>query len=393
MVSGINVNNYSAAQLQELQKAGMQISNEDIKAAEEREAQKADAKASDEAQVDYTISDDASEVNEAEQEVAAATEYGASLKNVLMTLIPKCFSQNAHMQQLQAEMDKFVVSMEDLGNMAGVLADETEAQMEAVEAEVEAEVAVVEEKQAEIAEQTEIVEEAVNNENATEADMAKAEEASENIEALDGEVAAQSDKIADMQAQAQSQIQQTAITKAALLGKSMEDVKNQAEASLNKAIDANEYADVTIDKGTEASDISSKKDAKEAGFTKRVLFWKKGDVKGANKMGNTALVAGSELGNATKGIGETVKQVGSQFGMSFAETSGIEALANKEYADTSSISDLQGRSEHRGLKGMIENRKAAKHNGEIINNIADEAKKLKKGATEPEAAPQGTTEA
>ena len=392
MVSGINVNNYSAAQLQELQKAGMQISNEDIKAAQEREAQQADAKASDEAQVDYTISDDASEVNEAEQEVAAASEYGASLKNILQTLIPKCFDGTNEMAALQTEMDKFVVSMEDLGNMAGVLADETEAKMETVEAQVEAEVAVVEEKQAEIAEQTEIVEEVVNNEEATEADMAKAEEASENIEALDGEVAAKSDKIADMQAKAQSQIQQTAITKATLLGKSMEDVKNQAEASLNSAINANEYADVTIDKGTEATEISSRKEARKAGF-KGGFFGLSGSKKDAHRMGTTAIVAGSELGNATKGIGETVKQVGSQFGMSFAETSGVEALANKEYADTSSISDLQGRSEHRGLKGMIENRKAAKHNRGVLNSIADEAKALKKGATEPEAAPQGTTEA
>lgn len=391
MVSGINVNNYSAAQLQELQKAGMQISNEDIKAAQEREAQTADAKASDEAQVDYTISDDASEVNEAEQEVAAASEYGASLKNILQTLIPKCFAGTTEMAALQTEMDKFVVSMEDLGNMAGVLADETEAQMEAVEAEVEAEVAVVEEKQAEIAEQTEIVEEVVNNEEATEADMAKAEEASENVETLNGEVAAQSDKIADMQAKAQSQIQQTAITKATLLGKSMEDVKNQAEASLNSAINANEYADVTIDKGTEASDISSNKEAKKAGFKSGIFGLR--SKKQANQMGNTAIVAGSELGNATKGIGETVKQVGSQFGMSFAETSGVEALANKDYADTSKLNDLQGRSENRGLKGMIENRKAAKHNRAVLNSIADEAKALKKGATEPEAAPQGTTEA
>ena len=77
MVSGINFNNYSVEQLKELKQAGVQgISDKDIKAAEEREANA--AKESDEAQVSYEIKEDASEVNEAQQEVETAKEYGTN---------------------------------------------------------------------------------------------------------------------------------------------------------------------------------------------------------------------------------------------------------------------------------------------------------------------------
>ena len=85
MVQGINVKNYSVEQLKELKNAGMQgISDDDIKAAEKQEAEAAkDAKASDEANVSYTITDDAGKTNEAKQEVDTAKEYGANLKTIL----------------------------------------------------------------------------------------------------------------------------------------------------------------------------------------------------------------------------------------------------------------------------------------------------------------------
>lgn len=363
MVAGINVNNYSAAQLQELKNAGMSsITDADIKAAQEREAQASADKASDESQMQYTIADDAGEVNEAEQEVKTAEEYGANLKTILGNLISKCSDKNSEMAKLDAEMQKFVVTMEDLGMQAQVLESETEQQVKEAEAKVDEQVKDIEEKKAELDEQVAVAK--------TSTDEAEANEAVENAEALGAEITQGSADLDKLQAQIKSQIQQTAVAKATLLGKSMEDVKNMAESNANEAINANEYADVTIDKGMEASSISSKKEAKAAGFKKRGGFFglsKKGDVKAAHKMGDTAIATGSQLGNSSKGVAQTINTVGQQFGMNFAETSKIGDIANKEYVDTSKMDELTNIADVKGFKNK---RKAAKQNAGIISDIA-----------------------
>lgn len=363
MVAGINVNNYSAAQLQELKNAGMSsITDADIKAAQEREAQASADKTSDEAQMEYTISDDAGEVNEAEQEVKTAEEYGANLKTILGNLISKCSDKNSEMAKLDAEMQQFVVTMEDLGMQAQVLESETEQQVKEAEAKVEVQVKDIEEKKAELDEQVAVAK--------TSTDEAEANEAVENAEALGAEITQGSADLDKLQAEIKSQIQQTAVAKATLLGKSMEDVKNMAESNANEAINANEYADVTIDKGMEASSISSKKEAKEAGFKKRGFFGfgKKGDVKAAHRMGDVAIATGSQLGNSSKGVAQTINTVGQQFGMNFAETSKIGDIANKEYVDTSKMDELTNIAD---VKGHKNKRKAARQNAEIISDVAN----------------------
>lgn len=363
MVAGINVNNYSAAQLQELKNAGMSsITDADIKAAQEREAQASADKASDESQMQYTISDDAGEVNEAEQEVKTAEEYGANLKTILGNLISKCSDKNSEMAKLDAEMQQFVVTMEDLGMQAQVLESETEQQVKEAEAKVDEKVKDIEEKKAELDEQVAVAK--------TSTDEVDVNRAAEKAEALGTEITQGSADLDKLQAQIKSQIQQTAVAKATLLGNSMEDVKNMAESNANEAINANEYADVTIDKGMEASSISSKKEAKAAGFKKRGGFFglsKKGDVKAAHKMGDTAIATGSQLGNSSKGVAQTINTVGQQFGMNFAETSKIGDIANKEYVDTSKMDELTNIADVKGFKNK---RKAAKQNAGIISDIA-----------------------
>ncbi len=364
MVAGINVNNYSAAQLQELKNAGMSsITDADIKAAKEREAQASADKTSDEAQMQYIISDDAGEVNEAEQEVKTAEEYGENLKTILGNLISKCSDKNSEMAKLGEEMQKFVVTMEDLGMQAQTLESETEQQVKEAEAKVDEQIKDIEEKKAELEEQVAVAK--------TSTDEAEANEAAENAEVLGAEITQSSADLDKLQAEIKSQIQQTAVAKATLLGKSMEDVKNMAESNANEAINANEYADVTIDKGMEASSISSKKEAKAAGFKKRGGFLglgKKGDVKAAHRMGDTAIATGSQLGNSSKGVAQTINTVGQQFGMNFAETSKIGDIANKEYVDTSKMDELKNLDSVEGIKHKI---KANRQNIEIISDIAN----------------------
>lgn len=391
MVQGINVNNYSVAQLKEMKNAGFQgITDDDIKAAEKKEAEVAkNDKASDEAQVDYTIKDDAGEVNEAEQEVKTASEYGANLKTILANLIPKCQAKNDEMAALNAEMEQFVVKMEDLGVQAQDVSAEAQAKVDETQAKVDAEVEKAEAKQEELEAQTEIVENVANNENATEADKAKAEDAADNVEKLSTEVTDANSKIEDMQNKTKELIQQTAVTKATLLGKSMEDVKNLAESKANDAKNANEYADVITDKGMEASNINGKKEAKNAGFTKKVMFWKKGDVKAAHRMGDVAIATGQQLGNSSVNAAKTIQQVGNQYGFSFAETSSVNELANKTYVDTSKLDSMQNPKDIKDVRKAL----GSGVKSHTIHDIAEEAKKKKTEEAAAQAGTTGTTEA
>ena len=383
MVSGINLNNYSAAQLQELQKAGMQISDEDIEAAKKREEQEKANKADDEANVSYTITDDAGEVNEAEQEIKTATEYGANLKTVLETLIPKCQTKDGEMAKLQEEMNKYAVTMQDLGFQATQAQTDINAEIADLQTIIDQQTAELEKKKEELDENLEIIDDVNNNDDASEDDIKNAEDASNNAESLQEEISSGSMSAKKMQEVIKTRIKEVAITKATLLGKSMEDVKNQAQQSLNDAVNANEYADVTIDKGMEAASITDKGVAKDAGFSKRggFLGWgkRKGDVGAANRMGNTAIAFGEQLGNSSTGVAKTIKTVGSQFGMNFAKTSSIEEMVNKEYVDTSKMDELVDLKETKGIVGFI---KGVKNNKEIIEGIAEEAKKKKNGETE-----------
>ncbi len=390
MVSGINVNNYTAAQLLELQKAGMQISDDDIKAALERETQAKNDKESDEANMSYTITDDAGKVNEAEQEVKTAAEYGANLKTILQTLIPKCQTKNDEMAKLQEEMNQFVVTMEDLGTQAETVEGEATTQIADAEASVQAKMEEFEQKQKELEEYQNTIKELEDKEELTEGEQATLNDTTEKADALKTEIADLQGDTKDYAAKIQAQIKETAITKATLLGKSMEDVKNEAQQSLNDAVNANEYADVTIDKGMEAANITEKDAAKDAGFSKRggFLGWgkRKGDVEAANNMGNTAIAYGEQLGNSSTGVAKTIKQVGSQYGMNFAKTSSIESMVNKEYIDTSKMDEIVKLDDVQG--GFFQKIITAKNNQEIVNTIAEEAKKKK---AEEENAQKGTT--
>lgn len=356
MVSGINLNNYTAAQLQELQKAGMQISNEDIEAAKKREEEANANKADDEANVSYTITDDAGKVNEAEQEVKTAAEYGTNLKGILETLISKCDTKIDEMAQLQEELDKLQVETEkidsqvsDVNNEAQKVADEMETQQMSLESQIE-------QKQKELNAKREEAEALRQKENPTEEDLAKLDEL-ENADAqLQEEIMSLTEQI---NTDAQAKLDK-AKAKAESLGKTMEDVKNDAQSAANQAINANEYADVTIEKGMEAANITEKGDAKTAGFTKRGGFLglgkRKGDVGAANRMGNYAVATGEQLGGDTKNIASGVQDIAKSYNFTFAKTSNVNELASKTYVDTSKFEEAKEQmAESKGFRAFSRN--------------------------------------
>lgn len=384
MVSGINFGNYSVAQLKELKNNGIQVPDEAIKAAETKEAEA--SKTDDNAEVKYEVADDASKTNEAQKEVETAKEYGANLKTILETLMKKDEGFIADMATLQGEIDKYKTQTEEATKQIDDISTEAQKEVDTTQEKAKTIEEQIAEKQKEYEAKMKELEELQQKENPTEEEQAKMQTLQTDIEALKGDVKSLSEngeKVAD-EAEVTTQ---SAQAKAEALGTTLETIKNDAEAAANKATNANEYADVTIEKGTEASNITSKKEAKAEGFKKRGFlgFGKKGDVKAANKMGNMAIATGEQLGGATINIAKSVENVAKDFNISFAKTSNVKNLANKEYVDTTKFAEAKQKMED--SKGFWGKFRASKEVRSAANEIA-EASKNKGKKTEEQTTAQ-----
>lgn len=384
MVSGINFGNYSVAQLKELKNNGIQVPDEAIKAAETKEAEA--SKTDDNAEVKYEIADDASKTNEAQKEVETAKEYGANLKTILETLMKKDEGFIADMATLQGEIDKYKTQTEEATKQIDDISTEAQKEVDATKEKAKTIEEQIAEKQKEYEAKMKELEELQQKENPTEEEQAKMQTLQTDIEALKGDIKSLSkngEKVAD-EAEVTTQ---SAQAKAEALGTTLETIKNDAEAAANKATNANEYADVTIEKGTEAANITSKKEAKTEGFKKRGFlgFGKKGDVKAANKMGNMAIATGEQLGGATVNIAKSVENVAKDFNISFAKTSNVKNLANKEYVDTTKFAEAKQKMED--SKGFWGKFRASKEVRSAANEIA-EASKNKGKKTEEQTTAQ-----
>lgn len=384
MVSGINFGNYSVAQLKELKNNGIQVPDEAIKAAETKEAEA--SKTDDNTEVKYEVADDASKTNEAQKEVETAKEYGANLKTILETLMKKDEGFIADMATLQGEIDKYKTQTEEATKQIDDISTEAQKEVDTTQEKAKTIEEQIAEKQKEYEAKMKELETLQQKENPTEEEQTKMQTLQTDIETLKGDVKSLSEngeKVAD-EAEVTTQ---SAQAKAETLGTTLETIKNDAEAAANKANNANEYADVTIEKGTEASNITSKKEAKAEGFKKRGFlgFGKKGDVKAANKMGNMAIATGEQLGGATVNIAKSVENVAKDFNISFAKTSNVKNLANKEYVDTTKFAEAKQKMED--SKGFWGKFRASKEVRSAANEIA-EASKNKGKKTEEQTTAQ-----
>lgn len=379
MVSGINFGNYSVAQLKELKNNGIQVPDEAIKAAEKKEAEA--SKTDDNAEVKYEVADDASKTNGAQKEVETAKEYGANLKTILETLMKKDEGFIADMATLQGEIDKYKTQTEEATKQINDISTEIQKDIDTTQEKAKTIEEQIAEKQKEYEAKMKELETLQQKENPTEEEQTKMQTLQTDIETLkDGikSLSENGEKIADKT----EETTQSAQAKAEALGTTLETVKNDAEAAANKAINSNEYADVTIEKGTEAANITSKKEAKSEGFKKRGFlgFGKKGDVKAANKMGNMAIATGEQLGGATVNISKSVESVAKDFDISFAKTSNVKNLANKEYVDTTKFAEAKQKMED--SKGFWGKFRASKEVRNAANEIAEASKNKNKKTEE-----------
>ena len=384
MVSGINFGNYSVAQLKELKNNGIQVPDEAIKAAETKEAEA--SKTDDNAEVKYEIADDTSETNEAQKEVETAKEYGANLKTILETLMKKDEGFIADMATLQGEIDKYKTQTEESTKQINDISTEIQKDIDTTQEKAKTIEEQIAEKQKEYEAKMKELETLQQKENPTEEEQTKMQTLQTDLETLKDGIKSLSQTGKKIAKGADVKIQ-SAQSKAEALGTTLEAIKNDAETAASKATNANEYADVTIEKGTEAANITSKKEAKSEGFKKRGFlgFGKKGDVKAANKMGNMAIATGEQLGGATVNIAKSVESVAKDFDISFAKTSNVKNLANKEYVDTTKFAEAKQKMED--SKGFWGKFRASKEVRNAANEIA-EASKNKGKKTEEQTTAQ-----
>lgn len=384
MVSGINFGNYSVAQLKELKNNGIQVPDEAIKAAETKEAEA--SKTDDNAEVKYEIADDTSETNEAQKEVETAKEYGANLKTILETLMKKDEGFIADMATLQGEIDKYKTQTEESTKQINDISTEIQKDIDTTQEKAKTIEEQIAEKQKEYEAKMKELETLQQKENPTEEEQTKMQTLQTDLETLKDGIKSLSQTGEKIAKGADVKIQ-SAQSKAEALGTTLEAIKNDAETAASKATNANEYADVTIEKGTEAANITSKKEAKSEGFKKRGFlgFGKKGDVKAANKMGNMAIATGEQLGGATVNIAKSVESVAKDFDISFAKTSNVKNLANKEYVDTTKFAEAKQKMED--SKGFWGKFRASKEVRNAANEIA-EASKNKGKKTEEQTTAQ-----
>lgn len=384
MVSGINFGNYSVAQLKELKNNGIQVPDEAIKAAETKEAEA--SKTDDNAEVKYEIADDASKTNEAQKEVETAKEYGANLKTILETLMKKDDGFIGDMATLQGEIDKYKTQTEESTKQINDISTEIQKDIDTTQEKAKTIEEQIAEKQKEYEAKMKELETIQQKENPTEEEQTKMQTLQTDLETLKDGIKSLSQTGEKIAKGADVKIQ-SAQSKAEALGTTLEAIKNDAETAASKATNANEYADVTIEKGTEAANITSKKEAKSEGFKKRGFlgFGKKGDVKAANKMGNMAIATGEQLGGATVNIAKSVESVAKDFDISFAKTSNVKNLANKEYVDTTKFAEAKQKMED--SKGFWGKFRASKEVRNAANEIA-EASKNKGKKTEEQTTAQ-----
>lgn len=364
MVSGINFSNYTVDQLKELKANGVEVPDTAIAEAQKKEKSEAsEAKKSDEANISYKIEDDASKTNEAQAEVEAAAEYGANLKTILENLMSKCDTKNSEMSELQTSIDEFKEKSTATGNQLDAITTLIESVVAQTTTSVEEKQNSIETKKAEADKKEAEAETIVNNaspEGLNQDEKTKVTDLTNSATEMRADISDLINSIDELKNSAKTKTASAQI-KAQALGTTLETIKNNMTKASNDAINANEYADVTIEKGTEAANISSKGDAKAAGFTKRrFLGGRKGNVGAANRMGNQAIAKGERLGGSTTNIATGVKDIAQQYNLSFAKTSGINELASKEYVDTTAYTEAENKDTNSFIKRITTQKEADK---------------------------------
>ena len=371
MVQGINnsnVNKTQATQSSNTETNGYKIINKKIT--------NNTSESSDEKAVKYTITDSASKENEAKKEVEDAKNGGQNLKEIAKNLATKCKEKNTNMEAIKQELAKYEVEMKDYINANMEIEDETESQLKSCSEQANAEAKKAEQVQKEIETKSKTVSDVYNNSEATESDIKNAEENQSEIDALGVEYAKMIQKMDKFDNCTSKEIQKIANDKAEAMGKSIKDIAGMLETNINDAINANEYADVAIEKGLEAAKLKDNRDeAYKAGFGGKGFLSRFFATREAEAIGNYTIAQGEQLGNSSQDVTKKANTVRKQYGVKMKSTAGVNNIIDKEYVNTGRMENLKEFEQGYGLASKIKNIQIANDNKEIINDVAEQAKK------------------
>jgi len=321
----------------------------------------------DESRVQYKITSNAGQVNEAEQYIDEAEKNKKNLKEIISGLISKCDEQIPQMQELEKELESYGAEITKTADENGKITSKAQSKVDEIQAKMEEQAKQINEKKSQILE---------NNIDIL-CGKDKETKSKEN-EKLKAEI----EDISSKYKSNGSDIENIITSSRTAIGNNEESVKNIADKSseaLTKAIDTNEYAQKAIDKGYEAVTLKNDYDTMHNnGYN--VWEW----ISGKNvTQGSEAIVEGSKLGEASATIANQVKSIGSKYDFAIDSGSGIDELANKSYQDTSevgAIDEALNSNETRWWeKGSLKKDKIAA-NKKVADKVVAERKKAEEEA-------------
>lgn len=294
----------------------------------------------------YQVIEESAITNEAEAEFEKAKNSGQKMKKILDQIMDTCTSKNGDMQALSGDLSKYSAQISDImataegiGNDAAkeILdmvnnSEKVQAELDNIEKQVQSEL------------------DKLNKElsKGEKADRSIIDASNEKIDKLYEKM----DKLNNQRIDNSKTIRSAANHRAQVLDKSKEGIYSVFQNATNKAIDANEYAELSISKGSEVSKYNAS-DAYKNGWTTQIdlssvcgsssSFMNSsmtiGDQTSALYDGYKAIALGEQLGAASKNVLKDVQNIGSQYGVSAGYI--VEDIVNKEYVDTSKLANIK----------------------------------------------------
>lgn len=319
----------------------------------------------------YTITSDASKENEAQKSVEEAKKNNVNLKQIVSNLIAECDKQIPQMAEIENEMNSYGAEIEKTTDENGKVTTKAKSKVDDVRTKMQEQAKQIKEKQQQM----------LKNELEMRTGRNKEDKTKENAQ-LKSEIKSISAEYQKNGADITNIITESR----AAIGNNEENIKHiseRASDALTKAINANEYAEETINKGYEA--VSLKNDTETlnnngyspfvgsffarssssnmGAFSYRNAFGF-GNISAVNndlkaiglgngnnsvysasigglfdfqqhiRHGNEAIAKGSKLGEAAETIANQVKSIGSKYDFAIGAKSGINELANKSYYNT-----------------------------------------------------------
>lgn len=327
--------------------------------------------------VEYKITSDYGKENEAQKEVEQAKKDNKKLQEILKNLVSTCETKDKDMNTISKKL-------EELGAQIDKTTDENGKTITTAKSKISQDKENATKLSEEITQKQKTIQ---SNKTKIELAQIRAKNGDssylEEAQNLKEENASLGESISDLKSQLNthneniSNIVETSQKELTENGQSVKEIANSASEYLKSAGDASEYADVTIEKGYEASSLKLDK-WKDNGFSVSSRFFKKNDEKDAIKLGNKAMSIGSDLGNKASAVGSQIQSVAENYNIK--QDNSISKLADKSYVNTDEMSNLKDlnnikNDDHiaRFNKSVAIN-KARKQNNDIYNDIGSKVK-------------------